>query len=428
MSKLTDESSETPLLREEYQLFSDEDESFKSCPICCEDFILRDGNFPVLLRCAHSICQSCAMDALRYSEDGFMECPICNDMHKIEHGRPSFFWDFPSLLDLSKEVAQVEKSVSKIQRQLLKCKSCSLEDYEMFDCLECNMLLCSNCQIPHKSFPTTANHKVYKIKGKAILQIKEYSRFQDESCCRDIQEEYAKVYTNIDSFNKGIARCSMHSSMIIYQCEVDGEFLCPYCLIYNHNGHRVNSLNDRFSIALENLEFSKQEQFAADVKTKFEELRNELEQNQKKLHQDYEYVSEMYCYNLFEALETRLHELKTAFREKVSSAFKEKMSFLCQKRFEVQTLLENLDTSQLYLKNALDAGLVVNSLVISQQIDRMIQEFDLISPIYQEYLSGRFLRINKEQLQTLENILSQTLSQFIQVTWQTPSRGKKEDH
>jgi hypothetical protein len=278
------------------------------------------------------------------------------------------------------------------------------------------MNLCAKCQVPHKIFPTTANHTL----SANLIETREENDFE---ICEFRQEK--EISPSCSAFNTGVARCVLHESTIIYQCEADGEFLCPYCLISNHNGHRVTLLASRFDQAKNNSEFEEIFHKASDTRTQLEELKRHIEESQKKLSQDFESINEEFCYEIFEALEEYIDELKRSVREKVNNAFGEKMRFLCQKRFEIETLVENLGAAQDFLKTASESGMVVNSLVLSQEIKRMLCEIDQISPTYNGYLSGSFVRINSKEFDKIEDIISQPISRYIQVAWETPLRRRK---
>ncbi|XP_070566922.1 tripartite motif-containing protein 2-like [Ptychodera flava] len=184
-------------------------EDFLCCPVCLEQY-----KNPKVLLCNHSFCEQCL--AALVAKTGEVICPTCGRPCQLPNGgvadlQGNFFIE--SLIDI------VEPSESHDDPAL--CQGCD-ENTALNKCLDCNIDLCQSCTKPHRTIPTTRNHKIMKLAE-----------------CSETRSSNVQVDTK--------AYCSTHPGYVVkFYCDTCQVPICSECIEVTHNipSHNHRDLTD----------------------------------------------------------------------------------------------------------------------------------------------------------------------------------------
>ncbi|XP_016128421.1 tripartite motif-containing protein 16-like [Sinocyclocheilus grahami] len=160
---------------------------------------------PVTIPCGHSYCMSCITDCWgRKEQEPPYRCPQCRESFSQ---RP--------LLKKNTLIAEMMETLQKtsLQTAAVECDVCTTEKSRAVkSCLQCLASFCQTHLQPHYQSPVFMKHKLVEAS-------------------RSIQE-------NI---------CLRHEKPLDIYCQDDGQCVCYLCMIDNHNGHRVVSVDSEWT-------------------------------------------------------------------------------------------------------------------------------------------------------------------------------------
>lgn len=139
------------------------------CLVCLEPF---DQNLHLpkfLIKCGHTICNSCLINSLSQTNNRFISCPLCKSYYNLlELGAlPTNFALLNSLIHTRPFTQGTSQSHSKFLT--LPCSVHKPLAYQYF-CTDCTEPMCSKCLLGHNR----ANHNI------AILE-DEYRKYTDRT-------------------------------------------------------------------------------------------------------------------------------------------------------------------------------------------------------------------------------------------------------
>ncbi|XP_050984956.1 tripartite motif-containing protein 16-like [Labeo rohita] len=171
-----------------------------SCSICLDR--LKE---PVTIPCGHSYCMSCITDCWEQKEqEPPYRCPQCRESFSQ---RP--------LLKKNTLIAEMMETLQKtsLQTAAVECDVCTTEkNRAVKSCLQCLAAFCQTHLQLHYQSPVFMKHKLVEAS-------------------RNIQE-------NI---------CISHGKPLDIYCQYDHQCICYLCMIDNHNGHRVVSVDSEWT-------------------------------------------------------------------------------------------------------------------------------------------------------------------------------------
>ncbi|XP_051719312.1 E3 ubiquitin/ISG15 ligase TRIM25-like [Ctenopharyngodon idella] len=200
-----------------------------SCPVCLDP--LKE---PVTIPCGHSYCMSCITDCWGQKEQGPpYRCPQCRESFSQ---RP--------LLKKNTLIAEMMETLQKtsLQTAAVECDVCTTEkNRAVKSCLQCLASFCQTHLQLHYESPAFMKHKLVEAS-------------------RNIQE-------NI---------CLSHGKLLEIYCQDDRQCICYLCMIDNHNGHRLVSLES---------EWTNQKKELKEIKVACQKLIQERERSQRELRE-----------------------------------------------------------------------------------------------------------------------------------------------
>ena len=138
-----------------------------SCPVCLD--VLKD---PVILKCSHNICLSCANSLIALKENQvtfdqqrIIVCPICRGGTYV----PGFLAESLTSNIIVKNFLDQVRAVGAESTMLEKCRQCTSE--AAFECLACDSILCPDCEEKHRSIDEFARHKVVRARKEAKVRV-----------------------------------------------------------------------------------------------------------------------------------------------------------------------------------------------------------------------------------------------------------------
>ncbi|XP_016386039.1 E3 ubiquitin/ISG15 ligase TRIM25-like isoform X3 [Sinocyclocheilus rhinocerous] len=187
---------------------------------------------PVTIPCGHSYCMSCITDCWEQKEqEPPYRCPQCRESFSQ---RP--------LLKKNTLIAEMMETLQKtsLQTAAVECDVCTTEkNRAVKSCLQCLASFCQTHLQPHYQSPAFMKHKLVEAS-------------------RSIQE-------NI---------CLRHEKPLDIYCQDDGQCVCYLCMIDNHDGHRVVSVDSEWTSKKEELK---------EIKVACQKLIEERERGQQEL-------------------------------------------------------------------------------------------------------------------------------------------------
>ncbi|XP_051535193.1 E3 ubiquitin/ISG15 ligase TRIM25-like isoform X1 [Myxocyprinus asiaticus] len=288
------------------------------CSVCLDP--LKE---PVTIPCGHSYCMSCITDC--WDQMPLYRCPQCRET----------FTQRPVL----KKNTVLAEMMEKLQKTSIHTASCSQEDFcvecdvctteknrAVKSCLQCLASFCETHLQPHYQSPAFMKHKLIK----ASIQIQE----------------------NVPDNN-----CLCHGKLLDIYCEDDSQCICYLCMIDNHKGHNVVSVESKLNDKKKELR---------ETQLKCQEMIHERERSQQELsdamksfkisaHEAVE-DSEKVFTELIYSLEKKRSEIKDLIRaqekaeidraEKLHKQLDQELTELRQRDEEIQKLLL---TAQLHI-------------------------------------------------------------------------------
>ncbi|XP_051966364.1 E3 ubiquitin/ISG15 ligase TRIM25-like isoform X8 [Xyrauchen texanus] len=317
-----------------------------SCSICLDP--LKE---PVTIPCGHSYCMSCITDCWDQKDQmPPYRCPQCRET----------FTQRPAL----KKNTVLAEMMEKLQMTSIQTASCSQEDScvecdvctteknrAVMSCLQCLASFCETHLQPHYQSPAFMKHKLVKVS----MQIQE--NIPDNNCLR-------------------------HGKPLDIYCQDDSQCICYLCMIDNHKGHNVVSVESKLTDKKKELR---------ETLVKCQEMIQERERGQQELSdavksfkisaQEAEGDSEKVFSELICSLEKKRSEIKDLIRaeekaeidraEKLHKQLDQELTELRQRDEEIQKLLL---TEQIHI---LESSQSVCVLPTFDNVSRIIQRTHL---------------------------------------------------
>ncbi|XP_067222540.1 E3 ubiquitin/ISG15 ligase TRIM25-like [Chanodichthys erythropterus] len=260
-----------------------------SCPVCLDP--LKE---PVTIPCGHSYCMSCITDCWGQKEQGPpYRCPQCRESFSQ---RP--------LLKKNTLIAEMMETLQKtsLQTAAVECDVCTTEkNRAVKSCLQCLASFCQTHLQLHYESPAFMKHKLVQAS-------------------RNIQE-------NI---------CLSHGKLLEIYCLDDHQCICNLCLIDNHNGHRLVSVDSEWTSKKKELK---------EMKVACQKLIQERERGQRELREAVKSFKSS-------ALET-MEDIEKVFTELICSLEKKRSEIKEQIRAQEKTEIDRAEELHKHLDQEL---------------------------------------------------------------------------
>lgn len=333
------------------------------CPFCNNCFSSRDygrhhniSNFPLLLKCGHSVCESCARNsAHRHKKIICLECQLPTDLSEGDIAVSSLLPDVYVLGVLSANMKRSLPSLKmKMQTlgQAYDAKRRHKQNCTPTVCDECiNREACWTCEKCEESFCSICFDHVHS-KGVKSMQKHEKKPIQRTLHNSMIQKS-----------------CEDHSNRDLeFFCDEDRELACSYCCVTGkHKGHNVLTLRQK-NVSCQ-----------AELKSAYEaalQVKRRLKLSEKKLSDVIPALKtdntpeinkiHNYFHTLHAALQLREHELIEQVKE-INSAKTVPMEKMCQQLKEYQQSLDDLILDA--EKTLRDTSVVINTPALIQKLE-----------------------------------------------------------
>ena len=197
-----------------------------TCPVCLDVF-----DEPKILKCLHTICDSCIQSLQRFNT---VTCPVCRENSRINQVQSDF--KTRALVDLHRRNNNGEQftKTSNADRQVSVqlCSLCRKQKIATY-CCQCKLLICGPCRESHPRIPSCKDHTfdldayikeqadqlLEAIKGlhdKGIGSPNEQLRFNGE-----VQGLEDEAIRNIrEAENKAITEVKKHHETLIGQVKL----------------------------------------------------------------------------------------------------------------------------------------------------------------------------------------------------------------
>ncbi|XP_048059128.1 E3 ubiquitin/ISG15 ligase TRIM25-like [Megalobrama amblycephala] len=260
-----------------------------SCPVCLDP--LKE---PVTIPCGHSYCMSCITDYWGQKEQGPpYRCPQCRESFSQ---RP--------LLKKNTLIAEMMETLQKtsLQTAAVECDVCTTEkNRAVKSCLQCLASFCQTHLQLHYESPAFMKHKLVESS-------------------RNIQE-------NI---------CLSHGRLLEIYCQDDHQCICCFCMIDNHNGHNVVSVDTEWTSKKKELK---------EIKVACQKLIQERERGQRELREAVKSFKSS-------ALET-MEDIEKVFTELICSLEKKRSEIKEQIRAQEKTEIDRAEELHKHLDQEL---------------------------------------------------------------------------
>ncbi|XP_076082543.1 E3 ubiquitin-protein ligase TRIM45-like [Mytilus galloprovincialis] len=172
--------------------FKDNFDDLLTCTICLETF-----KEPKYLPCLHTFCEACIHTYINSTNNeekstGF-KCPVCRRIVSIvDNAENSETW--------AKQLPLNHLIMSMIDRKAMKtseklCDVCSFRNISqnaVSFCTVCEEAYCESCELHHKAYKITRNHKIFPIKD--INSDNSALKFFGAITCDEHPDERIKIY------------------------------------------------------------------------------------------------------------------------------------------------------------------------------------------------------------------------------------------
>ncbi|XP_051535198.1 tripartite motif-containing protein 16-like [Myxocyprinus asiaticus] len=292
-----------------------------SCPVCLDP--LKE---PVMIPCGHSYCMSCITDCWDQKDQmPPYRCPQCRET----------FTQRPVL----KKNTVLAEMMEKLQKTSLHTASCSQE----VSCVECDVC-------------TTEKNRAVKSCLQCLASFCETHLWIHYQSPAFMKHKLVKVSTHVQE-----NICLNHGKLLDVYCQDDCQCICYLCMIDNHKGHSVVSVE---------YEWTKKKKLLKKKKVKCQKMIQERERGQQELSeavksfnisaQEAEEDSEKAFSELICSLEKKRSEIKDLIRaqekseidraEKLHKQLDQELTELRQRDEEIQKLLVT-DNQVFFLKS-----------------------------------------------------------------------------
>ncbi|XP_071111690.1 uncharacterized protein [Haliotis cracherodii] len=176
---------------------------------------------PVTLACYHTVCRKCLEVHQSFSMDKHIYCPVCETNTQCSDETDS----------LRSQLNTCIKNASRTLEELLfkpegeYCSVCCLHNQRndvTHQCVDCGDVLCGVCQAGHQASSATYSHRVVAIRdvktGKYVVEAK------------------TRSFPCGDANHRGRAYAYFCQSCVIPICEL--------CLLFQHKGHAILTLDE----------------------------------------------------------------------------------------------------------------------------------------------------------------------------------------
>ncbi|XP_051521561.1 tripartite motif-containing protein 16-like [Myxocyprinus asiaticus] len=285
-----------------------------SCPVCLDP--LKDL---VMISCGHSYCMSCITDCWGQRDQGPPCCPQCREIFKKK----------AVLAEMMEKLQKISTQIASCSQEegCVECDVCTTEkNSAVKSCLQCLASFCETHLQIHYQSPAFMKHKLVKASTH-------------------IQE-------NI---------CLSHGRLLDIYCQDDRQCICYLCMIDNHKGHNVVSVES---------EWTKKKKVLRKKKVKCQKMIQERERGQQELSEAVKSFNisaqealedtEKVFIELMYSLEKKCSEMKDLIRsqekadidqaENLHKRLDQELTELRQRDEEIQKLLMT-DNQIHFLKN-----------------------------------------------------------------------------
>ena len=187
----------------------------ENCPLCQKQF-----EFPILLRCAHTLCKDCVTVFVETSNGHDFICPICETAIPLSGEDEELFCpNFVILQNMEKDNAIDD----------LVCSACDEDGPAEYGCEDCCDLLCEDCKDAHGVVKFTKDHKIKSISS----------------------------YKDISVFNRKRYFCTEHTNeQLSLHCTLCQQSICKQCSLHSHYGdnHHCIPINEAANNCRENMQ------------------------------------------------------------------------------------------------------------------------------------------------------------------------------
>ncbi|XP_056114767.1 E3 ubiquitin/ISG15 ligase TRIM25-like isoform X2 [Rhinichthys klamathensis goyatoka] len=339
-----------------------------SCPVCLDP--LKE---PVTIPCGHSYCMSCITDCWGQKEQGPpYRCPQCRESFSQ---RP--------LLKKNTLIAEMMETLQKtsLQTAAVECDVCTTEkNRAVKSCLQCLASFCQTHLQLHYQSPAFMKHKLVQAS-------------------RDIQE-------NI---------CLSHGKLLEFYCQDDRQCICYLCMIDNHNGHRVVSLES---------EWTNQKKELKEIKVSCQKLIQERERGKRELSAAVKLLKSS-------ALES-MEDIEKVFTELICSLEKKRSEIKEQIRAQEKTEIDRAEELHKHLDQEL-----TELRKRQAEIDKLLITDDQLHGLKNYYSHFRavslcvfylHLKTFPASLNTLICLLKTFQSQSLRRFWRTSVNSKQPEY
>ncbi|XP_026137462.1 E3 ubiquitin/ISG15 ligase TRIM25-like [Carassius auratus] len=249
---------------------------------------------PVTIPCGHSYCMSCITDCWEQKEqEPQYSCPQCRESFSQ---RP--------LLKKNTLIAEMMETLQKtsLQTAAVDCDVCTTEKSRAVKtCLQCLASFCQTHLQLHYQSPAFMKHKLVPAS-------------------RNIQE-------NI---------CHNHGKLLEIYCQDDDQCICYLCMIDNHDGHRVVSVDS---------EWTNKKKELMEKKAECQKLIDERERGQQDLNEAVKFLKS--------SAEEAVEDIEKVFTELICSLEKKRSEIKEQIRDQEKTEIDRAEKLHKHLDQEL---------------------------------------------------------------------------
>ena len=204
---------------------------------------------PNILTCGHSTCERCLKE-LSKQKSQVLECPICSAVIQLPTTRNVFL---SNVLDILKRESSACNASSA-------CDACSVRGVRNLRCVDCDMLLCTQCLHTHRDSVITRKNENAQIVMKnetsiSLHEIKnELTRSVNAngtvSTRNEIDEHEVEPTRNVTAFARDHQihmplKCKVHRTEDLrFFCSSCAQLVCQECVIAKHITHIFLSASD----------------------------------------------------------------------------------------------------------------------------------------------------------------------------------------
>ena len=310
----------------------------ENCPLCQKQF-----EFPILLRCAHTICKDCVTVFVETSNGDSFICPICETAIPLSGEDEELFCpNFVILQNMEKDNAIDD----------LVCSACDEDGPAEYGCEDCLDLLCEECKDAHGVVKFTKDHKI-----KAISS-----------------------YKDISKFNRKRYFCTEHTNeQLSLHCTPCQQSICKQCSLHNHYGdkHQCIPIKEAANNCRENMQRK-----SYDIKSWTPALNIAL-MDVKRVKKLLSIQVDTVRHEITASIKRLINVLKqreNSLQNDVDQVYREKQTNLNAQKQQLTIELEQFEAATRILKQLGDHENGVEMLQMKMTIDKTLKSFEFERP------------------------------------------------